>query len=132
MEFIINFLYFFGGILGFQFDDIPIFLLPLNQPWKKIIIVAFEFFCVAYLLLIIGIPCGKCLAVLPILKNLLKFPLHPALPRLVYRVLHQLTALVGLADLDPGRFRGTGLATRCKVLLEIIIFGSKISIWIVV
>jgi hypothetical protein len=87
IDLIIDLLHLFRRTPIFNFDFIPIFVLSLDQLGKKIILVTFEFFCVAYLLLIISVPRRKGIRVLPVLKHLLELPLHPALPGLVDCVL---------------------------------------------
>lgn len=94
-------------------------------------LVTFEFFCVAYLLLIIGVPSRKGIRVLPIFKDSLKLLFHSAVSGLIDGGLYNFTALVWSAYLLAGWFGRAGLAACCIVLLEMMVFGCEVALGVV-
>ena len=115
----------------FVINMIHIFPLWFDKLGEKFIFITLEFFCVAYLLLIIDVPSSNWIIHLPSLQNLLKFTLHSALLRLRSHLKNPYLSM-RLILLDGGVLRWTRSAECCRVLLEMVIFGCERTVGVVV
>lgn len=103
----------------------------IDELWKKFVLVALEFFCVAYLLLIIDFPSREGISELPVVQQSLKFSLLPAISRFggVWKLLAN---LIGFVFFYQGLLWRAGPASRCVVFFEMAIFLGELAVRVMV
>ena len=131
MSLIIYFKHLLWKILHFELDFIPIFLLAFNEFGEKIIFITLEFFCVAYLLLIIDIPSWEGISELAIFKHFLKLPFHSAPARFIDGI-DRFIPSIGFILLYGWLLGRAWSTASSKVLLEMMIFGSELTIGVMI